>query len=128
MDRLTPYVQTIQETYPDLPIRSARFHRSEGQFSDVLVINEDTIFRFPRYPDGIESILREVHILSRIQGCVTLPIPNLIYTSQDTCAVGKVFMGYRMLPGEPLWLETYHSLDDETQGRLAAQLARFSRL
>jgi aminoglycoside 2''-phosphotransferase len=127
MDKRAIFLPIIQETYPDLAIRSARFHNSEGQFSEVLIINEDTIFRFPRYPDGIESILGEVHILSRIQGCTTLPIPNPIYTSRDACAVGKVFMGYRMLPGEPLWLETFQCLDDETQGRLAAQLASFLR-
>jgi len=127
MNKLATYLQAIQEIYPDLPIRGARFHHNEGQYSDVLVTDNEIIFRFPKYPDGIESILREVYILSRIQGCVTLPIPNPIYTSQDTCTVGKVFMGYRMLRGEPLWLETYHRLDDETQGRLAAQLASFLR-
>jgi aminoglycoside 2''-phosphotransferase len=127
MDKLATYLQAIQGIFPDLPIRGARFHDSQGQFSDVLFINDEIIFRFPRYPDGIESILREVRILSRIQGCVPLAIPNPIYTSQDTCTVGKVFMGYRMIPGEPLWLETFHVLDEATQGRLAEQLASFLR-
>jgi aminoglycoside 2''-phosphotransferase len=127
MDRQAIYLQAIQEIYPDLSIRSAHFHHTQGQYSDVLVINDEIIFRFPRFPDGIESILREVHILSRIRGRVTLPIPDPIYTSQDTCMVGKVFMGYRMLPGEPLWRETFQSLVDETQGRLAVQLANFLR-
>jgi aminoglycoside 2''-phosphotransferase len=125
MDKQTIYLQAIQEIYPDLLIRSAHFHNSEGQYSDVLVINEKIIFRFPRYPDGIESILREVHILSQIRGYLTIPIPDPIYTSHDTITVGKVFMGYRMLPGEPLWKKTLHSLDDETQQRLATQLAVF---
>jgi len=40
--------------------------------------------------------------------------------------LGKVFMGYRMLPGEPLWRDTLQSInDDETLQRLAAQLAGF---
>ena len=77
MDKQAIFLQVIQETYPDLAIRSARFHNSEGQFSEVvLIINEDTIFRFPRYPDGIESILREVHILAGSKGAPRFQYPT----------------------------------------------------
>jgi aminoglycoside 2''-phosphotransferase len=41
-------------------------------------------------------------------------------------AVGEAFMGYRKLAGEPLWRETFRTIDDdETLDRLASQLGRF---
>lgn len=125
MDKQAGYVQAIQDIYPDLSIRSAHFHHNDGQYNDVLVINDELIFRFPRYSNGVESLLREKNILNRIQGWVTLDIPFPIYFSQDIYTVGKVFMGYRMLPGNPLWVETLHSLDGGTQQRLSTQLASF---
>jgi aminoglycoside 2''-phosphotransferase len=127
MDRQADYIQVIQEAYPDISIISSHFHPNQGQYSDVLVINGEIIFRFPRFPEGVESILREVQILSRIRGRLPLPVPDPIYTSQGIRTVGKVFMGYRMLQGEPLWRETFHSLGDEIQRRLVTQLAGFLR-
>ncbi len=124
MDKKDFYLQTIQEEYPDFKVQCHRFLSTGGQFSDVLIVNDEYIFRFPRYPEGIESIVREVQILSRIQGLVPLAIPNPIFKSQS----GKVFMGYRMIPGEPLRLDLYNSLETDIQQRLATQLAGFSRL
>jgi aminoglycoside 2''-phosphotransferase len=122
------YLQSIRDTYPDLSIEPVHARRRDGQFNDILIVNGEIIFRFPRYPAGIKSLADEVLILSRLQGQVTLPIPNPIYTSQDGQPAGKVFMGYRMIPGEPLWRETLDAIDDdETRQRLATQLADFLR-
>jgi aminoglycoside 2''-phosphotransferase len=120
------YLQSIRATYPDLRIESVHARQREGQFNDILVVNGEIIFRFPRYPAGIRSLAGEVLILRRLRGHVTLPIPDPIYTSQDGQTIGKIFMGYRMIPGEPLWRETLDDIDDdETLQRLAAQLAGF---
>jgi aminoglycoside 2''-phosphotransferase len=41
-------------------------------------------------------------------------------------AVGEAFLGYRKLAGEPLWRETFRTIDDdETLERLASQLGGF---
>ncbi len=120
------YLQSIRETYPDLRIESVHALQREGQFNDILVVNGEIIFRFPKYPAGTRSLAGEVIILRRLRDHVTLPIPDPIYTSQEEQTVGKVFMGYRMIPGEPLWRETLDAIDeDETLQRLAAQRAGF---
>jgi aminoglycoside 2''-phosphotransferase len=126
MDKQEAYLQTLSESYPDLPIRNAHLHNKDGQYNDILIINDEIIFRFPRYAEGVKSIENEVCILNRIQGYTTLPIPNPIYASKDEQRLGKVFMGYRMLPGEPLWRDILQSIeDDEVLQRLADQLAGF---
>jgi len=41
-------------------------------------------------------------------------------------AVGEAFVGYRLIPGEPLWRETLRMIDNkEVVGRLAGQVAAF---
>jgi aminoglycoside 2''-phosphotransferase len=126
MDKRKAYLQTLSECYPDLPIGSAHLLK-DGQYNDVLVVNDALIFRFPRYAEGVPTIQNEVRILSRIQGYTTLPVPNPVYTSKKgEQKLGQVFMGYRMLPGRPLWRHRLQGIDDDgVLQRLAAQLARF---
>lgn len=126
MDSQETYLQSIRQSYPDLLIKKVQSHQQEGQFNDILIINDDLIFRFPRYAEGIQTLITEIQILERLQGWLTLPIPNPIYTSTDTQNVGQVFMGYPMIPGQPLWYETFQAITEtETLQSLADQLASF---
>jgi aminoglycoside 2''-phosphotransferase len=126
MDKQTIYSQTIKETYPNLDIHSARLYTSEGQFNDILYINDDLLFRFPRYQEGISDFLQEIEVLQRLQGHVSLPIPNPIYVRAETRRVGSVFMGYEMLAGRPLFRETLNVITDKaTLESFAQQLATF---
>ena len=125
-DKETVYAQVIQKACPLLEIHSARLHTSDGQFNDILFVNKDLIFRFPRYEENIRDLLREIQILQRLQGRVSLPIPNPIYVSSETEEIGSVFMGYKLLPGTPLFREVLNEITDElTLETLARQLANF---
>ena len=126
MDKQSLYLQTITEAYPDLDIRTARLHTGDGQFSDVLLINDDLIFRFPRYEQNIDDFLREIKILHNLQGYLSLPIPQPIYISTGTRVIGKVFMGYELLPGKPFFREELESITSESLlESFARQLANF---
>lgn len=126
MDDPTSSLQVIRQAYPELTIHSVQPHNQEGQFNNLLIINDELVFRFPRYPEGVASILNEIRILSRIQGCTSLPIPNPIYCSQETDRIGEVFMGYPCLPGETLWRPVMAQIEDERIfDRWGAQLAGF---
>jgi aminoglycoside 2''-phosphotransferase len=120
------YLNTVLERYPALAVRDIRLHDGEGQYNDILIVNDQIIFRFPKYAAGIQTLRKELRILRRLQGRTPLPVPNPIYHSGDEQRPGKVFMGYQMLPGEPLWRDTLLSIQDEAiLQRLAAQLAGF---
>ena len=126
MDKQTIYLRTIKEAYPSLDIHSARLHTSDGQFNDILYINDDLLFRFPRYEEDISDFLREIKVLQRLQGHASLPVPNPIYVSAETRLRGNVFMGYKMLAGRPLFRETLNSIKDKsTLESFAQQLADF---
>ncbi|WP_257147702.1 hypothetical protein [Bacillus sp. AW] len=46
-----------------------------GQNNDVLIVNDDIVFRFPKYEKGIEKLRLETKLLERLQSFITLPIP-----------------------------------------------------
>jgi aminoglycoside 2''-phosphotransferase len=126
MDKEAICLQVIKEAHPGLDIHTAHLHTSEGQFNDVIFINDDLLFRFPRYEETINHFLQEIEVLQRLQGHVSLPIPNPIYLSTGTRSVGRVFMGYKVIPGKPLFRQVLREITDEpTLDALAGQLANF---
>ena len=125
--RRSDYITSIHAAYPDLRIERSRLN-DEGLANDILIVNDDLIFRFPRDDEGIATIAKEVALLERIRPFVTLPIPEPACCRLAPRVVGQVFAGYRMLPGEPLWRETFAALaDPATIRRLAMQMATFLR-
>ena len=130
MDKLALYSKIIHETHPHLIIQTARLYNTGGQFNDLILVNESLldealVFRFPRYVEGIKTLQNEVMILGQLQDRLPLPIPNPIYTHFEEQTLAKNFMGYRRLPGKPLWRETLAAFDALTLEHLAGQMAEF---
>jgi aminoglycoside 2''-phosphotransferase len=127
MDRHETYLETIRSTYPDLTITTVE-RRDEGQNSDVLIANGELVFRFPRYAHVLENLRTEVAILTGIRRHVTLEVPSPSYLALEGRPLGEAYVGYRRIPGEPLWRETFRGIRDPgTLDRLAAQLGGFLR-
>ena len=125
-DQQYNYVEAIHTRYPGIDIRSARLHNHDGEFNDILIVNDDLVFRFPRHAENIPGVLREVTLLAKLQACLPLPIPNPIYTSDDVSSPGKVFMGYRLIPGRPLYREVLNNIKNKASlYGFARQLADF---
>ena len=122
------YLQSIQEDYPDLSIHDVSFNSHEGQYNDLLIINDQLIFRFPKFEAGLITLRREVGLLELLQGWLTLSIPNPVYLSRNTKTIGKIFMGYPKIQGEPLWHPRFQSIkDQQVLEKMASQLATFLR-
>ncbi len=68
----------IHAAYPQLEIDTYSFNNT-GQNNDVLVVNDEIVFRFPRTPHGVRQLRIEAAILSFLQSHVTLQVPNPIY-------------------------------------------------
>lgn len=119
------YLQSLVDTYPQLTLCSVRFN-SSGQNNDVLIINETFIFRFPKHPHAIKQLEIETAILTEIQDKITLDIPNPTFKNLEFLTVGKTFIGYQLISGEPLWHERLYNIhDNKIIDGLAAQLANF---
>lgn len=122
MDDTRPYLQAIQAIYPDLAVQTAVFN-DEGQYNTVLILNDNLVFRFPRYAGGLEQLALETKILTAVQPYLPLPVPNPLFVNFGQAEVGKAFMGYRLIPGEPLYPAAFAQVHDKVA--LAAQIAHF---
>jgi aminoglycoside 2''-phosphotransferase len=119
------YIERIKQAYPHLFIKDCQ-HNEVGQNNDAIIVNESIVFRFPKYQKGIDSLKRETEILGAITNTVSIPIPNPIYQSFEEWEAGKVFVGYELIQGSPLWKASFGSIDnEEILNRIASQLVNF---
>ncbi len=126
LEKQRAFVETISAVCPDVHIHSARLQAHDGEFNDILVVNEELIFRFPRRTENIPAFLREIKLLLKLGPVLPLPVPRPIFDSGPAAELGKVFMGYRLIPGQPLEVETLEVLENEDLLQiLAQQLAGF---
>ena len=124
MENWDTYLDSIRTAYPDLDVASAEFN-TQGQNSDVVVVNGELIYRFPKYGHVLENLRTETAILEGVRGRLPLSVPDPIYTNLEK-PVGQAFAGYRMIPGEPLWRDTFRALEGQEVVRtLADQVAGF---
>ena len=126
MEEFSEEVGAIKKAYPELAIKSVE-PNLDGQYNTVLVVNGDTIFRFPRFASGIEQLALETEILTVVQPHITLQIPNPIYHRFEPPIVGQTFMGYKMIAGDGLWPKVFNGLDTAVKANIAKQLATFLR-
>jgi aminoglycoside 2''-phosphotransferase len=127
MGRKESYLRAIRTAYPKVQAGSVTYN-ADGQNNDVLILDGTLIFRFPRYEHALQRLRAEVAILAGIRDAVPLAVPVPTFLHLDGASVGEAFMGYRMIPGEPLWRETLAAIrDDQVLDRLAWQLGTFLR-
>lgn len=119
---MQPFRQAIQAAYPDFVVETAVFNE-EGQYNDVLIVNETAVFRFPRYEGGLEQLALETKILAAVQPYLPLPVPNPTFVQFHNPTVGQAFMGYPLIPGDPLYPDAFAKIGD--QATLAAQIGHF---
>lgn len=125
MDKQSQYIQAIHDVYSDFIIETVQLNQ-QGQFNDILIVNGETIFRLPKTEREAAKLVIETALLRSLQGRVILPIPDPLYQSEEGAAIGQVFMGYWLLPGEPFWPERLQAIKDEEQlQHVANQVATF---
>jgi aminoglycoside 2''-phosphotransferase len=124
--RTAALLQRVQALYPHLGTETARLI-SEGAFNELLVVDETYIFRFPRTAEGVQRLNTELVILRALQGYVSLPIPDPRFVSPNMYEAGQAFIGYEMIPGEPLRKDLAVLTQKREIQHLADQLAAFLR-
>jgi aminoglycoside 2''-phosphotransferase len=102
----------VREVYPNLTIGATRLIDEQGQNNVVLVADERLVFRFPRHAAGIAALAREASVLRAVRSHLPLPVPAPRYSSFDVLEVGQAFLGYPMLPGQPLRQRTLDAIAD----------------
>lgn len=119
MDAASPHLARIQACFPDLPISSVETN-AEGLVNDVVIINGEWVFRFPRSERARTSLAAEASILDLVRRHVTLRVPVIDRREDD-------FLVHRLLPGVPLSQEQILDQSVSGQDALLEPLAVFLR-
>jgi aminoglycoside 2''-phosphotransferase len=122
--QLKDYVNRIQQVYPDLMINKVELN-TIGQNNDVLIVNRELVFRFPKYKAGVIDLQKESQLLNQIKGYVSLVVPSPEYESYDVLKPGHVFSGYSLIQGTPLWNKELKKADSQSQKMISDQLIQF---
>ena len=117
VNELATYEKRIREIAPEVAITSLSLNR-EGLLNDVVIVNGELIFRFPKHEYGFKHLKDEAKILRLLRNYITLEIPTPIYESDDVLA-------YRLIPGETLRRDLFMRLPEDDQQAIADQLAQF---
>ncbi len=121
------YRECIAAGCPELGLETVELFRA-GQNNQLILVNGELIFRFPKYDSGADRLRRELAILRAAGPRLSLATPKYIYYNLDD-RTGRAFAGYRMLPGRPLWPQDFERIGDEgTVERLAEDIATFLQM
>ena len=117
MNDLDDYAKRILEICPDLTVKSLRLN-SEGLLNDVVIVNDELVFRFAKRNFGYKDPQEEANLLHFLNKYITLLIPSPFYQDPDTLA-------YRLIPGSTLRRDILLRLSEDDQQAVADQLAQF---
>lgn len=113
-DMLTARVRGIM---PELVIENFEINR-EGTLNDVVIVNQDLVFRFAKNERYARTLQAEIRILDYLRPRLDLNIPSPILAGSD-------YMVYPLLPGQPLLRNRLTSYSRKIQQDLASQLGHF---
>lgn len=117
MGNLARYQARIRELAPELVQRSVVLNEN-GLVNDVVTVNGEFVFRFPKQGHAIRHLPVETALLRLLSNVISLPIPVPAFETDDC-------FGYRLIPGETLRRDMLLKLADDEQQVLADQLAQF---
>lgn len=117
MDELTTYKKRIRKIAPEVVITSISLN-CEGMLNNVIIVNGEMVFRFPKNEYSIKHLKDEAKILQLLKTHITLEIPSPFYESDDCLA-------YHLIHGETLRRDMLMRLPDGNQQMIANQLAQF---
>lgn len=122
MGLVDKYTECIKSKFPQIMIKSIKMG-NEGQNNDVVIINDQYVFKFPKYLKGITQLRNETKILRILKKYLTLHIPQPEFENFDTGKIGEVFCGYRIIKGSSLTKELLFQA--KNRQIIAEQLAVF---
>jgi len=112
------HLQKIKKVFPKLVISTIRAN-TDGLINDVLIVNENLVFRLPRNSDwGVKLFTNEIKIIELARKYVEIQLPRFEYKSDDLAV-------YQYIKGDALRREDIFKLPENEQDKIAEHLADF---
>ena len=112
----------MHASFPELDIHQVEAD-PEGLVNEVMIVNGEWVYRFPRGDWGRTALEKELAILDVVRGRVGVPVPQM--TRHDD-AEGP-FVSYRLIEGSTLQRSELLALPSRRRNRLIDQLGIFLR-
>ena len=109
-------LQRVRAIMPDLEIEQIEKNQ-EGLINDILIINQQFVFRFAKSEDYARLLEVEMKILDLVRPHLGIDVPTPVYRSSDN-------MVYSLLNGQPLSRKIVKGFDQNTQKNIAEQLGK----
>src|SRR5687768_8185571 len=106
------YIERIKQVYSSLSILDCQLNEI-GQNNDVIIVNGSIVYRFPKYQMAIDKLKTETVIVEAIESNVSISISYLMYQFFEKWEVWKVFVGYELIQGSPLWKASFGRIKNE---------------
>lgn len=117
MSKLESYEKHIREICPELAIKDVSLN-SAGLLNDVVIVNDEFVFRFVKRDFGYKDPQEEAGLLRFLKKYITLPIPEPFYQSPEVLV-------YPLIRGETLRRDILMQLPEADRQDAADRLAQF---
>jgi aminoglycoside 2''-phosphotransferase len=112
------HLNRIRECVPHLSVESVQLNQ-DGLTNDVLIINSELVFRFPKNETWARDLLaNEIKVIDLARTYLDIAIPEIVYRSTD-------FVACRFIRGSALQRNDILKLNRTSQELIANQLATY---
>jgi Phosphotransferase enzyme family. len=114
------YVDYIKNRFPQIHISNVKFDLTNGRHNDIVMINDELIFKFARYDWTGAFLANQVKTTGFIREFVDMPLPQMENLDHGVAR-------HELIPGEPLFRNEILLLKDNDQNYIAKQIGTFLR-
>jgi aminoglycoside 2''-phosphotransferase len=111
------FLDRIRQVAPNLAVTQSR-HVREGMVNDVVIVNDEIVFRFPKTPQGQEDLAHEARVLDIVRRHVSVPVPAPVLHAPDVAS-------HSMVRGDPLLREDLYRLPPARRRAVLEEAGRF---
>lgn len=113
------YLDKISSHFPKLNWEKTKYV-SSGFDSDVIILDDNIIFRFPKNSYSRDILKDEISLLKFLKKRIDFEVPNYTYITKDFS-----FGGYEMIKGSGLSIGLLKKLSSVAKNKLASQVGKF---
>lgn len=112
------YIEFIKSRYPQMDLSKIEFNKTDGSYSDIAIVNNETVFKFAKYDWSAVYLKNEADAMQFIQNFITLPLP-------DVELIGPNVSRRNFIKGTPLYRNILLKSDFRMQDIVVRQIAVF---
>lgn len=112
------YVKYIKNKFPQLNISNVEYNLSDDKYNDIVIINQESVFKFARYDWTVAFLENEAKITNFIKQYIDIPLPQVEYLDSG---IAKC----QFIKGSPLFRNEILTWKDNDQNYMAKQIGTF---